>query len=308
MDEEKKQGVPANAVSQNDRLRHSRHGRRKRARRKETLAAVGAVTLLFAVALLCFLFFFKVQHIEVSDPAQQRYTNEQIAEASGIRIGENLFLLKTGAAEERLKQALPFLENVTVKRKFPSSVTVSVTYARPAMAVPDAGGYILLNAEGKVLQTGVRALSDFVAELRGVTVSAATPGEPVQFGEEGMFETVTGLARAFAQAGFLDVTVYDVSDLQNVTVEVNYKIDVKLGSAARAAEKLALAKAVIEKSLAEAARSASKLVVDLTVEGRAFVRTQSNIDKANEPPADPDADPGAELPEGETEAETDPER
>lgn len=267
-------------ASRNDQLRHSKSGRKRRAKRRETLLVGSAVTLLLAMAILCFLFLFRVQDIVVTDTSQQRYTNAQIAEASEIRIGESLFFLKTDAAAERIERALPYIETASVKRGFPTSAQITVSYARPAMAIYSDGGYIILSAKGKVLQTGAPAVSDYVAELLGVTVVGAVPGEYVAFAEEGAFENVTSLAGAFAKAGYLNVTAYDVRDPQNIVVEVDYKIDVKLGNVNRVEEKLAFGKEVLLRTLEDARRSPSKIVVDLTTENTAFVRSQRDIDEA----------------------------
>ena len=274
--------VPPAQGSRNDRLRRSRNGRKRRARRREALLIGSAVTLLLAVAVVCFIFLFRVQNIAVVDASQQRYSNEQIATASDIRIGESLVFLKTSAAEDRIERALPYIETAVVRRSFPTTARITVTYARPAMAIRADAGYIVLSAKGKVLQTGAPAVSDYVAELRGVTAVEAVPGENVVFTDENAFDNVTSLAGAFAAAGYLNVTAYDVGDMQNITVEIDYKIDVKLGNANRVDKKLAFGKEVLTRTLEDAKHSSSKLVVDLTSENTAFVRSQRDIDEAAE--------------------------
>ena len=272
--------LPTGGGTQNDRLKESKSGRVKKTRRKERMLMGSAVILLLALAMICLLLFFKVQEITVVDSAQQRYSNDALIAASGIETGDSMLWLKEEDAAARLVTDLPFLESAQVKKKFPSRVEITVTYARPAMAIKADDGYILLSVEGKVLQTGVGALSDYVAELRGATVAKAAPGENVVFTDEALFGQVTTLAKAFADAGYLNVTVYDVSDLQNVTVEVEYKVDVKLGSIGKVEGKLAFGKEVIARSLADSRHSSSKVVVDLTTENTAYVRSQADIDAA----------------------------
>ncbi len=270
------------AGTKNDRLKQSKNGRIKKTRRKESFFMGIAVILLLALAVMCLLLFFKVQDISVVDSAQQRYTDEELIAASGIEIGNSMLWLKEEAAAERMVTVLPYLAQAQVKKKYPTKVEITVTYARPAMAVKADAGYILLSADGKVLQTGVTVLSDYVAELQGAEVADATPGKDVVFKDAGKFMQVTTLARAFADAGYLNVTVYDVSDLQNITVEVEYKVDVKLGNIGKVEGKLAFGKEVIARSLADAKHSSSKIVVDLTTENAAYVRSQADIDAAEE--------------------------
>ena len=234
---------------------------------------IGALALVAAAAVVCFLFFFKVRQVSVVNPAE-RYSDAQIAEISGINPGDGLMRIKTSAVSARIEQALPYVERAKLRRRFPDEVEISVEYARAALAVPYENGYALLSGRCKVLETGATALSDYVAIVSGVEIVSPEPGRAAQFTDPDMFTYLSGLVGAFADNGFLNVTAYDLTDLYNVTVEIDYKIDVKLGAIGKAESKLRFGKEVIDRTLADALLSPQKLIVDLTTEHAAYVRSK----------------------------------
>ncbi len=273
-----------NAGSLGVRMRDSKQKRISARKKRDRLLVGGAaLVLLAALVVISLIFFYKVRNVAISDEKHLRYTDAEILGASGIRTGDSLLWLKTEEVARGIEERLPYLENVRVRRVFPFDVEISVSYARPAMAYQGKDGAVLLSASGKVLQTGVREVSDYVARLAGVEITSAVPGRPAVFAGDDTFRCVTETATAFADAGYLNVTVYDFSDTENVTVEVDYRVDVLLGRIDSVKEKLAFGKKVIDDSLEKTKDSDEKLVVDMkAVDKKAFVRTQSEIDGARE--------------------------
>ncbi|MBQ7687601.1 MAG: FtsQ-type POTRA domain-containing protein [Clostridia bacterium] len=301
----KKQNARPVPGSRNEQMNHSKKGRRKKARRREAIMVGSALVMVFAVAAVCFVFFFKVQQVSVVNSAA-RYADETILEASGIETGSSMLRIKPAAVSQRIEYALPYVEKAVVKRHFPDKVTVTVTYARASLAVETAGGYVLMNDACKVLQTGVKNLSDYTALVSGVEIAAAEPGRTVEFTNPALLADVSGLALAFADAGFLNVTAYDLSDRFNVTVEIDYRVDVKLGSLSAAADKLTFGKAVIDSALQDAATASAKLIVDLTTENTAYVRNKEDAERTTAPAEPETAEDGTPIEPEETAADDHP--
>jgi len=68
---------------------------------------------------------FRVNKIVVS--GQERYTAEQIQEASKVQIGDNLFMLNRHDLAGRIVEKLPYIETLHINRKFPSTLVIEVT-------------------------------------------------------------------------------------------------------------------------------------------------------------------------------------
>ena len=244
-------------VSKAERVNSSRAGRRRRKRRREALLIGAVFVFVCVVALLGLSMLLKVSTIQVENPAVNRR-----------------------AVAARLCKTLPYVGSAQVRVKFPDTVAITVTYTEARIYVATPSGYTLLNAAGKVLQTGADRRPENVAELLGAEVHAAVPGETVVFEGEDTLKNVTSLTLAFEENGITGVTALDLTDLGNVTAELNYDTLVRLGSISKAAGKLAFGKEVIDRTLSQPRGTSAMLVIDLTQDDSAYVRTQDDIDEA----------------------------
>ena len=277
-------GNEKNSGSQGERMDDSKTQRQHDAKKREALMRCGVgLILLAAIVVICVIFFYKVQNVIVIDDSRQRYTEYEIRNAAGIAGEMSMLALKPDEIAARIEEALPYLENVKVRKTFPLNVEIRVQYARPAVAYAAEDGYVLMSASGKVLETGVGETSDYVARLLGVEMTSATPGQKAGFVGADTFDVVVGVVGAFNDAGYLNVTSYDLTDRTDVTVEIDYKVDVLLGGVDRIAEKLVFGKEVLDRTLADASDTEGKYVVDMkSVDKKAFVRTHAEIDAAKE--------------------------
>ena len=84
------------------------------------LCGVGVVAALTMGATV----FFRVENIAVT--GNNRYTQEEIVAASGIRMGDNLFHMNKFQIEGELRHGLPYLEEVVINRQLPNGVCIEV--------------------------------------------------------------------------------------------------------------------------------------------------------------------------------------
>ena len=101
--------------------------RSKRGRRRNR----GRFSLLFkllAGAALVAAFgatvFFQVEHILIA--GNSRYTAQEVEEASGIQLGDNLFRLNKGQISEDIRRKLPYVEELTIVRHLPSTIAIEI--------------------------------------------------------------------------------------------------------------------------------------------------------------------------------------
>ncbi len=78
------------------------------------------VALTFGVTV-----FFQVETVTVNGSV--RYTPEEVVEASGIQIGDNLYRFNKNHISSRILQSLPYVEGVSINRKPPSTIVITVT-------------------------------------------------------------------------------------------------------------------------------------------------------------------------------------
>ena len=82
--------------------------------------------------------FFQVEQIEVS--GNHRYTQEEIVAVTGIVAGDNLFRMNKFAIQDRVKEEMPYIEDILIRRKLPSTITVAVQeWDAVARVLPNSG-------------------------------------------------------------------------------------------------------------------------------------------------------------------------
>ena len=96
--------------------------------------------------------FFRVEFVEVEGNA--RYSEEQILEAAHINMGENLILTQKDVIVQRLYDTLPYIDSVTVKKRFPTTLRLVITETAPAavIATEDESSWWLMDGKGKILE------------------------------------------------------------------------------------------------------------------------------------------------------------
>ena len=154
-----------------------RYYQKKKRRKKK--AKVLFFTLLFillmmTLSILSMTVFFNADTIIVE--GNTRYTTEEILEAGGLKIGQNLFRLDKFKVIEDM-ESLPYIKEVTIRRKLPNGLKVDVIENQPVVWVEIEGKAALLNEEYRIL--------DF-AELvsLGVSLEEEEPKEEEEAKEE----------------------------------------------------------------------------------------------------------------------------
>lgn len=68
--------------------------------------------------------FFQVEQIEVT--GNHRYSQEEIIATTGIQAGDNLFRMNKFAIQDHVSEEMPYIEDILIRRKLPSTITITV--------------------------------------------------------------------------------------------------------------------------------------------------------------------------------------
>ena len=151
------------------------------------------MVLLIAVALVgaCTV-FFRVEFVEVEGNA--RYSEEQILEAAHINMGENLILTQKDVIVQRLYDTLPYIDSVTVKKRFPTTLRLVITETAPAavIATEDESSWWLMDGKGKILEQIDAATAENYTRILGLYAVSPRISKPVDVGE-GHISQLNGL-------------------------------------------------------------------------------------------------------------------
>ena len=183
--------------------------RRRRGRFSGLYKALSILLASAAVVVACVV-FFRVNSVEVS--GNVRYTAEEIIEASGIEMGDNLIGLSRSRVSASICTKLPYVANVNIKKVLPDGVVLRVSERVAAASVESAEGRWLISAQGKLLEKD--AGSDRVVTINGLTAAGPYPGGMIQVaeGEETTLSYVKELLSQLESHGWLgECTVLDCS-------------------------------------------------------------------------------------------------
>lgn len=143
--------------------------------KKNRNAFFAPIAFLLVIAVLIFVVsvFFNVSAVEVE--GNNFYTKQEVAEASGIQEGDNLFFINRFSAASRIFARLPYVEAISIEKKMPGSVIVHVIES-------EAIAYIACGDEWWAMDRSCKLLSQVKLEdARGLLliegVSAESPAE-----------------------------------------------------------------------------------------------------------------------------------
>lgn len=159
--------------------RHRNAKKRRRGRHPGLYKALSAVLILGAVAAASII-FFRVSQVEVR--GSSRYSAQEITDIAGVKVGDNLFAVRAGRVSQRLQSRLPYIRAVSVRRRLPNTLTITVTEGEALAAVALEGKWWLLDEDGKLLEQA--SSPGGAAPVTGVTPLAPAVGTYLAAGEE----------------------------------------------------------------------------------------------------------------------------
>lgn len=209
-----------------------RHGRGRRGRRFGVLYKLLTMVVVCAAAVLALTFFFKVESVEVT--GNSRYSAQEIQDACGVQLGDNLYLLNKPDMVQRLHQQLPYIDEVRITRQLPNTLCVQVTEFSTVYAVEQEGTVWLLTSGGKIVETA--AERGDTPLIDGCELLAPSLGGDVSFAlelqnrQESLFALLTALESAELTGDVRaihlgDPTVLSMDYTERFTVEMPYGAD-----------------------------------------------------------------------------------
>ena len=179
--------------------------RRRERKRKRSRSHFGTLfKLLFLVAVVVALtmgatVFFQVETVTVQ--GNNRYTEEDIIQAAGIQVGDNLFHMNKYQIANQVLEQLPYTKELNIRRKLPNGIilTVSEWGAVARVVAPPAGAGapepedetsqgdssssaqtdpVEIAAEDWLISLGGKLLEPAQEDAQAITVSGITPIMP----------------------------------------------------------------------------------------------------------------------------------
>lgn len=210
--------------------KYDRYGAPRRKKKKNSLVAPISFLLVCLAIVFALGVFFRVQTIEVR--GAESYTQEEIIDASGIDIGDNLFFINRSSAASNIFSRKPFVEEASVERVLPSTIIINVEESRALAYVDWEGQTWMMTGGCKMLGSGTTEEIQGLTHVKNLTPTNVSAGEIMTTeGEESLKMTyVQELLQCMDNFGMTaDVREIDIQNAANPTFEYLDRFTVKMG-------------------------------------------------------------------------------
>ena len=227
--------------------------RRRHSNRKRRRGSFGFLYKVLSMLVICgaivaaLTLFFRVNTIVVT--GQERYTQDQIIEASGVSMDDNLFLLNKYAVAGNIRAALPYVDEIRINRKLPDTLLIEIKECGTPMAVVQDGFAWLVSPSGRVVEQLDTAQAEGYAVISGCTLLAPSVGTRLALATEyaAQQQSLLDLMAALEAAGLTEqVQAIRLDDLSMLVMEYAGRFSVELPYGADYERKLRALVQVVE--------------------------------------------------------------
>ncbi|MCI8590684.1 MAG: FtsQ-type POTRA domain-containing protein [Clostridiales bacterium] len=225
-----------------------------RKRTKKMLWVVfSAVFVIVLTAILVWIslwYFFKVENIRCEGITL--YEADEIIEASGITVGEQMFNINRGAIEKVLSERYPYLLNVQIHREMPDTIVIEAKEDTAAYYMALCGEYCILSEQMRVLEMVsdediVTARHKGIVKLSLPRVTGAVVGSEVEFLHARNKAYISEVINALLHSDRSQSIKYiDLSNKFDITFNYAGRIDVLVGDESNITEKIQFAYKMID--------------------------------------------------------------
>ncbi|MBQ4578839.1 MAG: FtsQ-type POTRA domain-containing protein [Clostridia bacterium] len=223
--------------------------RRRRARRDGTPTVLVLLCLILTVVamILAATIFFKIETVTLT--GDTRYSQQYVADASGLKIGDNLVLFDKISVKAGIYEACPYLDTVQIRRRYPSGIEIIVTECEPVAVLQDekaeipdpedetktvtigqTGGW-LMDRNGKLLERIPYSQPTELTRIYGLTLVEPKIGKTVEILQEDTKKPLFLLLNTAEDDGILqDIGGMDFSEPYAIRFNYLDRFVVKVGS------------------------------------------------------------------------------
>jgi cell division protein FtsQ len=191
--------------------------------------------------------FLKIEKIEVK--GNGIYTKEQIIDASGISIGDNLYAINKKTARSFITTEYPYIKEVVIRRNLPTTLVFKITEEQPVYYTEICGEYFVLSKSLRILERTYEKPSNEenpLVLLLLADVKRAVVGETLEFEKELTFEYINNFMQSVNEHEIADkLTEIDISNKYNIYVSYQGRFRIYLGDSTETDMKLKFAELMI---------------------------------------------------------------
>ena len=252
-------------------MARKRGSKRRRRGRFSFLYKLLAVLAACAVVVTALTLFFRVETIQVNGTI--RYTEDDVRKACGVELDSNMYLLNKFEVQRQLREALPYIEDVRIRRVLPDRLVITVTECSHVYAVKQADVSWVFSSSGRIVDRMESHEARYLPQVDGCQLLAPSLGTKIQmdFEEEQDIrqESLLHLLEAAEAAGEVGrISGYHLENPERLSMDYAGRFEVRMPYGADYTYMLTYLEMVMEQL-----GSNESGIIDLTVPGEAHVIT-----------------------------------
>lgn len=212
-----------------------RAARQKKARQKQLkiLLLFFIILAVITLVIMCFTVFFKVEKISVS--GSKLYSPSDIVKASKITTDDSWFFVSEEEIETNVREKLPFVDSIELKRTFPNKIQLIITDAKE-QAYYHAGDKCYVLSENGYILKEQKDVPENVFEVRtnGIT---GNPGQKAQYKNVAEEELLSNLIKTLQQQD-INIDFIDVKSVIQIKIGIEDRYTVLFGKNEYIGEKI----------------------------------------------------------------------
>ena len=223
-------------------MSHIRQSENKKAIKNTVIVFFIMAFILASAAVACF-FIFRISSVSVT--GSLKYSEEQLAAATGLGRNSNLLLTRSSSVESALRAAYPSLEEVTVKKVFPDRLEITVSDSEELYYI-ELGSDVFTVTDDLRVTSQISSAPEGATELRSCDVVSAVVGEYIVFDRDTHYNYLKNLLDCIRAHNISEHIVrIDMSEKFDVKLKYDDRFIIEIGDASNASTKLTLAEAYI---------------------------------------------------------------
>ena len=202
--------------------------KKKKKRQGKNIAAIIVTLIILAIAAFVCFKLFQIKKIEIQ--GNEKYDAEYITQLADIEIGTHMLNLDENAVKENVHSD-PYIVVEDVTYKIPDTVVITVSERTPYARVECGTSYVLTDENLNVLdENGSSAEYASYPIVRGITVDSAAAGSQIVTNDSFKIDVANNILLQLSARDLLStITVIDLTDVNNITLQSNGGPDIYFG-------------------------------------------------------------------------------
>lgn len=254
---------------------------RRRRRRRKNLSLYYLMIFLICGIILFVLsrtVLFRIKTIEVV--GNSRYTAQELIDAAGLRIGRNMYNVDLKEAEEDIMDEFIYIDSVSVRRKLPDKMVITVEEASAfACCQYEGSRYATITRSGRYLETEQSSPRAELTQIYGLELVEVERGKSLKCTDEDKLEVLNQLLDAIDEICPGKISYIDITNRADIVMGYGGRIDIEFGSSLDYEYKLRYITAIIQDNLEPDAQG--RIIYHSASAGASFI-TNEDLEQMQE--------------------------